>query len=260
MTKKKVNVKPAQYQLVCGDAAHMDIIRSGEVDLVLTGPPYFSPKTEPLLQKPAAEQNQPERVRREITDYALTLQPVYVEMERILKPDGVLVIQIKDIRYQHFLITRIYWHKKSLRSRALKFRDKPFVGAFRADDVEDILIFSRSNIPKQKDLTVNLKEQEIEKCWRSPLWDMAPAGKNRRHPHQAPKTSIRRIIALYSKPMDLVVDPFAGGGTTLKIALEMNRRAIGYEIIDHRAEAADAAAEKTLNKMEQQDLWHINQI
>jgi DNA modification methylase len=54
------------------------------------------------------------------------------------------------------------------------------------------------------------------------------------------------MIALYSKPGDLVVDPFAGGGTTLKVAVEMDRRAIGYEIVDQYAKTADSVAETTL--------------
>jgi DNA modification methylase len=259
-----MNKKPAQYQMVYGNAANMNIIRSGEADLILTGPPYFSKETELLLEKPTAQQNQLDHVRREITSFAMGMRPVYEEIERILKPDGVLVVQIKDIRYHRVLIdltnlhrqmiealgfllvTRIYWHKKNKRSRALKFRDKPVVGAFRADDVEDVLVFSRSDIAKEKGTMVDLTKAEIDKCWQSPLWDMAPAGRNRKHPHQSPETLIRRIIALYSKPGDLVVDPFAGGGTILKVAVEMDRRAIGYEIVDHYAKTADSVAEASL--------------
>jgi site-specific DNA-methyltransferase (adenine-specific) len=50
---------------------------------------------------------------------------------------------------------------------------------------------------------------------------------------------VRRFIALYSEPGDLVVDPFAGHGTTLRVALAMGRRAIGYEIDQRHASMAD---------------------
>jgi DNA modification methylase len=33
-----------------------------------------------------------------------------------------------------------------------------------------------------------------------------------------------------SNPSDLVLDPFAGGGTTLAVAKTLNRRCIGIEI------------------------------
>ena len=222
--------KIAQYQLVYGDAAKMGILRSGEADLVLTGPPYFSKETETLLEKPTAEQDNLERVRREITAFAMSLRPVYDEIARVLKTEGVLVIQIKDIRYQRVLIsltdlhrqmiealgfnlvTRVYWHKKRKRSSAIRFRDNPFVGSFIADDVEDVLVFSRSPIQWHRKGRVNLSDDEIEKCWRSPLWDVTPVGRRRRHPHQSPEKLFQRIIALYSVPGDLVVDPFVGGG------------------------------------------------
>jgi DNA modification methylase len=40
----------------------------------------------------------------------------------------------------------------------------------------------------------------------------------------------RRLIRLYSHPGDLVLDPFAGVGTTLVAATELRRQAVGYEI------------------------------
>jgi DNA modification methylase len=54
------------------------------------------------------------------------------------------------------------------------------------------------------------------------------------------------LIALFSCPGDLVVDPFAGHGTTLRVALTMGRRAIGYEIDQECAAQADAHIERAL--------------
>jgi len=257
--------KPPQYQMFYGDASNMKTIRTAEVDLIMTGPPYFSEATEKILKKPVSEQNEIERVRSELTAFAMSLRPVYVEMDRILKPDGVIVLQIKDIRYGRALIgcselhrqmlesigfnliTRMYWHKKGKRLPALRFRDKLVVGAFRADDVEDVMVFARTDIPVLKNVRVDLSKAEIDKCWRSPLWDMAPAGTKRKHPHQSPDTLIKRIVALYSREGDLVVDPFAGGGTTLKIAVAMGRQAIGYEIKENYVKTADQVARSSLS-------------
>ena len=41
---------------------------------------------------------------------------------------------------------------------------------------------------------------------------------------------MRTWIELYSEPGDLVVDPFAGFGTTVVEAQRLGRRGIGYEI------------------------------
>ena len=42
--------------------------------------------------------------------------------------------------------------------------------------------------------------------------------------------SPRRLIQLYSFPDNLVLDPFAGSGTTLAAAAEMHRRCVGYKL------------------------------
>jgi len=259
-------VKPPQYQLVNGNAANMGILRTGEVDLIFTGPPYYSKDTEELLKEPVRNQTQLKRVRKEITSFALSLKPVFNEMRRVLNPDGVIVIQSKDIHYQNVyislselyrrmientglsLITRVYWHKKGKRSRALRFRDNPIVGAFRADEVEDIMVYSKGNIPSDKDCLVELNPHEIERSWKSPLWDMASASRHRKHHDQFPDSLPRRIIALFSRKGDLVVDPFAGSGTTLKVAVSMGRRAVGYEIISDYTRVADQTITELIMK------------
>src|SRR5512136_1546326 len=38
------------------------------------------------------------------------------------------------------------------------------------------------------------------------------------------------LLQRYTKPKDLVVDPMAGSGTTLDVARELGRRALGYDL------------------------------
>lgn len=40
----------------------------------------------------------------------------------------------------------------------------------------------------------------------------------------------RKIIEMYTKEGDVVLDPFVGGGTTAKVCKELNRKFIGFEI------------------------------
>lgn len=49
------------------------------------------------------------------------------------------------------------------------------------------------------------------------------------HPFEKPKSLIDRFIMIYTKPGDLVVDPFMGSGTTILSAITLGRRAIGFE-------------------------------
>jgi len=50
------------------------------------------------------------------------------------------------------------------------------------------------------------------------------------HPAYFPEALAKDHVASWSNPGDVVLDPFAGSGTTLKAAKELNRRFIGIEI------------------------------
>lgn len=49
-------------------------------------------------------------------------------------------------------------------------------------------------------------------------------------PTQLPEELVRRIIDVSSNPGDVVLDPFAGSGTTLAVAKGMGREAVGIEL------------------------------
>src|SRR5690348_5050243 len=53
-----------------------------------------------------------------------------------------------------------------------------------------------------------------------------PSGLQRRDPSYV----IWNLIQRYTKENDLVVDPFAGSGTTLDVARDLKRRALGYDV------------------------------
>lgn len=45
-----------------------------------------------------------------------------------------------------------------------------------------------------------------------------------------PAYIIWNLLQRYTRPRELVVDPMAGSGTTLDVARELNRRALGYDV------------------------------
>jgi tRNA G10 N-methylase Trm11 len=51
-----------------------------------------------------------------------------------------------------------------------------------------------------------------------------------------PPELVEAFIAEYTKPGDLIFDPFAGFGTTLVVAERMDRRPLGLEIMPERVE------------------------
>jgi DNA modification methylase len=63
-----------------------------------------------------------------------------------------------------------------------------------------------------------------------------------KYPGVTPSYVIWNLLARYTKPGDLVVDSFAGSGTTLDVAAELDRRARGFDLAPPRTdiERADA--------------------
>lgn len=50
------------------------------------------------------------------------------------------------------------------------------------------------------------------------------------HPTQKPVPVLKRLIELFTDPGDVVIDPVAGSGATLRAAAELGRDAYGFEI------------------------------
>lgn len=68
--------------------------------------------------------------------------------------------------------------------------------------------------------------------------------KNRAHPNEKPVGMMRHFIQLHTRPGQVVLDPFMGGGTTGVAAVELGREFIGIELdADHFVTAERRIAE-----------------
>lgn len=50
------------------------------------------------------------------------------------------------------------------------------------------------------------------------------------HPTQKPVNVLKRLIEIFTDEYDVIIDPVAGSGTTLRAAYELNRNSYGFEI------------------------------
>ena len=69
------------------------------------------------------------------------------------------------------------------------------------------------------------KPTRIYDLHRAKLW-----AENPEHPTQKPITLMRWIIENYTKPNDLIIDPFMGSGTTGVACAQTGRRFVGIEL------------------------------
>jgi len=112
---------------------------------------------------------------------------------------------------------------------------------------EPVFIASKvthSRAPGRSDLT-----PEEFKAWTRNVWTIPPAHVESLfdHPCKFPPELPRRLIKLYSYVGDVVLDPFCGSGTTLRVAKDLARRSIGVELSSrYCAMAADRCRQQLL--------------
>jgi DNA modification methylase len=61
---------------------------------------------------------------------------------------------------------------------------------------------------------------------------------DRAHPVEKPSSLLAQLVEPITERGDLILDPFMGGGSTLRAAKDLGRRAIGVEIEERYCEAA----------------------
>lgn len=86
---------------------------------------------------------------------------------------------------------------------------------------------------------------ELRACVPNFIENPSATGKSRIHPTEKPVALLRYLIAVFSNPGDLVLDPFAGSGSTGEAARHLNRRAILIERDDEYFEKASLRLKST---------------
>ena len=180
------------------------------------------------------------------------------EMRRVLKETGSIYLHC-DPTASHYLKlvmdaifgeknfrNEIIWHYKHMSNAKKDFarkHDTIFRYArsnnwvFNADDVrqpydeQTTKRYSTAvNFPGGYEARINPKGKLCDDVWEiPPIRNVSSEGLG--YPTQKPLALYERIIKASSNPGDLVMDPFAGCGTTIEAALKNGRRVIGIDIL-----------------------------
>ncbi|RAX54523.1 restriction endonuclease subunit M [Helicobacter sp. 16-1353] len=209
--------------------------------------------------------------------YIKELLKVWRECQRVLKPNGKLCINVplmpmlkKDLNthynrhifdlqsdIQHsilseikdiFLLDLYIWNRTNT-TKKLMFGSYPYPRNFYAQNTSEfIAVFVKNGASKEK-ISIEKKEQSklSQEEWvnfTKQIWDIPIPNKSDlafgKHAAIMPSEIPYRLIKLYSFVGDVVLDPFAGSGTTLKVAKELNRNFIGYEIYENYKDIINA--------------------
>jgi len=236
------------YEVYLKDCRDMAEVKSGTVDLVVTSPPFNIGKE--------YEEN---FSFEEYLDFTRTW---VAEVVRVLKPNGSFWLDIgffkasqdkQYIPWSYYLyhlikeigglyfVQEIVWAYGAGVHCKRKFSPRKETWMFYVKDLDNYkfnldAVRVPSKYPRQFKngrLKVNPKGKNPGDVWFVPK---VTSGKNRSspertfHPAQFPEAVIRRIVKVSTDPGDVVLDPFLGSGTTMKVARDLSRSCIGYEI------------------------------
>jgi site-specific DNA-methyltransferase (adenine-specific) len=184
-------------------------------------------------------------------DYLGFVAPRLTQARRILAPDGSLLFHI-DYREAHYckilldeifgrdsFINEIVWaYDYGGRSRnrwsakhdtILWYAVDPHRYVFRYDDIDRVPYMAPGLVGPEK----AARGKTPTDVWWNTI--VSPTGKERTgYPTQKPLKILERIIKVHSDPGDLVVDFFAGSGTTGEAAARNGR---SYLLVDSNPEA-----------------------
>ena len=251
-------------------AHRMSELPDNSVNLVVTSPPYFNIKDYSCdgyqQESHSSRKKQDIGAISSFSKYIASLAAVWKECERVLAANGKLCINVplmpmlkKQLSTHYnrdifdlqsavqqsilkdtglFLMDLYIWNRTNSTKR-LMFGSYPYPRNFYAQNtVEFIAVYVKdgipyNSIPRQAKEASKLTQQEFveytKQIWNIPIPNRSDQAFGH-HPAIMPDEIAKRCIRLFSFVGDLVLDPFAGSGTTLKVAASLQRRFVGYEI------------------------------
>jgi len=257
------------HRVIIGDSREMKEIKDKEIHLVITSPPYY---------------NAPFDYKGYFTKYSQFLslmKDVAKEIKRVLQDGRIVCINCDDMLVdgEKFPIvadvTKIFmaegfayrdaliWKKpegyirKSRRSGVII--QHPYPMYYYPDNLtETILIFQKGDFDYQsidsqvrKFSRIDIPGDFLREKWYLNVWEITnvlPLDRIEKDVAAFPDELPYRLIQLFSFVGETILDPFLGSGTTIKVAKELGRNSVGYEIDERLIRVIESKVAQRLRK------------
>ncbi len=237
-------------------------IEDDSIALTVTSPPYWNAIDYDIHAENNKLYYRTRSYSRDFSDYQDYLdwlELVFKEVYRVTKPGGICAVVIGTVlldgkhypvpfdlshrltEYNWLFHQDIIWHKCTAGvKRAGVSIQKPFPGYYYPNIMTEYILIFRKPGPKiyqgRSPQAKSKAKYEIDTLFTletaNNVWHIAPVPPSViDHPAPFPEEIPFRLISLYSYPDEIILDPFAGSGQTLKVARALGRRYYGYENI-----------------------------
>ena len=241
-----------KHRIINGDCRDMSLLPDKSVNLIVTSPPYWQLKDYGIENQIGFD--------NDYETYINNLNVVWSECFRVLDNGCRLCINIGDqfarsVYYGRYKVIPIHseiirfcetigfdfmgqiiWQKSTTMNTTgggavMGSYPYPRNGIVKLD-FEYILLFKKQGATKKP--TALQKEQSVitNEEWNTYFaghWYFSGA-KQDKHLAMFPDELPKRLIKMFSFAGETVLDPFAGSGTTGKVARELGRNSVNYEI------------------------------
>ena len=239
-------------KIIIGDSRRMLELGNESIDLIITSPPYWHIKDYGVPGQIGYGQD--------LHEYLKGIYQVWRECFRVLRKGGRFCLNIGDqfarsIIYGRYKVIPLHsefigqceklgfdfmgsiiWQKKTTMNTtggANVMGSFPYPPSGIVEiDYEFIHIFKKLGGSKKVSREIKEASKLSKEEWKEYFtghWYFRGA-KQLGHEAMFPDELPKRLIKMFTFVGDTVLDPFLGSGTTVKVALELNRNGLGYEI------------------------------
>ena len=234
--------------LIFASSERHDLVSPGSVDFIITSPPYWNLK----------DYGHPEQIGASTYDeYLSRLSNVWAACFEAAKQDAVMVVNVGNRRHAKrfypiafdiadraggwLLWDVLIWYVPNALPQPNHYIERLFDNKYEfllvfVKEEELSYTFHKPRVPQKyavadtRSHKKNVRGRCIGNVIRIPAYRPPNVKQLGYHVAAYPEELVALMLESFTDPGDVVLDPFLGSGTTLKVCRVMDRRGIGIEI------------------------------